>query len=432
MRFPGKRKAQHYFPVKERDQHPFVPPRRLNRSYVVGIDQTLVDIEARVDQDFLDRYGLSSGQSVLIADDVAEQLYQELKQRNLILSEFAGGTIGNTIHNYSVLADDRSVLLGVMSRNIEVGSYGYRYLCNTSSRVDLNYLQPVDGPIGRCFTLINEDGERSFGINGGMINRLSPEGIPQPVISDASALVISVYLMRSHQGETITEATEQALHYAHEADVPVVLTLGTEFLIKEDPAFWQHFIQQHVSVLAMNELEAAALTGEQDPLRAIAAALQWCDLVLLTAGPEGLYTGGYTEQRERRATLHPLRDGSTKAFNRYEFSRPMRRADCIEPMVVFSHIEPFHGGPERITNTNGAGDGALAALLHDMAANVFHRDNVPDSEKHIHRHLCYSSFAQLCKYANRVSFEVLSQHSPRLSRGLPDKEDSLEEDYWDW
>ena len=68
----------------------------------------------------------------MIEDDVAEALYQELKQKNLITHQFAGGTIGNTMHNYSVLADDRSVLLGVMCSNIEIGSYAYRYLCNTS------------------------------------------------------------------------------------------------------------------------------------------------------------------------------------------------------------------------------------------------------------------------------------------------------------
>ena len=38
----------------------------------------------------------------------------ELVRENLITHQFAGGTIGNTMHNYSVLADDRSVLLGVM------------------------------------------------------------------------------------------------------------------------------------------------------------------------------------------------------------------------------------------------------------------------------------------------------------------------------
>ncbi|MDM3689608.1 hypothetical protein O9368_18905, partial [Proteus mirabilis] len=28
-------------------------------------------------------------------------------------------------------------------------------------------------------------------------------------------------------------------------------------------------------------------------------------------------------------------------------------------------------------------------------------------------------------------YHVLSQHSPRLTRGLPEKEDSLEEAYWE-
>ncbi len=88
------------------------------------------------------------------------------------------------------------------------------------------------------------------------------------------------------------------------------------------------------------------------------------------------------------------------------------------------------GGPDEIKNTNGAGDGALAAVIHDITANVFHKLNVPESSKHAIPAMSYSSLAQICKYANRVSFEVLSQSSPRLSKGLPDREDSLESAYW--
>ncbi|HGP5143835.1 TPA: inosine/guanosine kinase, partial [Vibrio cholerae O1] len=51
--------------------------------------------------------------------------------------------------------------------------------------------------------------------------------------------------------------------------------------------------------------------------------------------------------------------------------------------------------------------------------------------KHQHEFLTYSSFSQVCKYSNRASYEVLAQHSPRLSRGLPEREDSLEEAYWE-
>ena len=152
MKFPGKRKSKHYFPVSARDPllQQIQPENETSAARVVGIDQTLVDIEAKVDDDFVKRYGLSAGHSLVIADDVAEALYRNWCVKNLITHQFAGGTIGNTMHNYSVLADDRSVLLGVMCSNIEIGSYAYRYLCNTSSRTDLNYLQGVNGPIGRA------------------------------------------------------------------------------------------------------------------------------------------------------------------------------------------------------------------------------------------------------------------------------------------
>ena len=181
----------------------------------------------------------------------------------------------------------------------------------------------------------------------------------------------------------------------------------------------------------MNEEEAEALTGENDPLLAYDKALDWVDLVLCTAGPAGLYMAGFTEEEVKRKTQHPLLPGAIAEFNQYEFSRAMRHKDCTNPLRVYSHIAPYMGGPEKIMNTNGAGDGALAALLHDITANSYHRSNVPNSSKHKFTWLTYSSLAQVCKYANRVSYQVLNQHSPRLTRGLPEREDSLEESYWD-
>ncbi|NWA61105.1 inosine/guanosine kinase [Pantoea sp. B9002] len=432
MKFPGKRKSKHYFPVNARD--PLLQATQQEQeegSWVVGIDQTLVDIEAKVDDDFLQRYGLSAGHSLVIDDATAEALYNELMREELISHQFAGGTIGNTLHNYSVLADDRSVLLGVMCNNIQIGGYAYRYLCNTSSRMDLNFLQGVDGAIGRCFTLIGEQGERTFAISPGLMNQLQANSIPEEVIAGASALVLTSYLVRCQPGEPMPEATLRAIEYAKKHNVPVVLTLGTKYVIQDNPQFWRDFLRDHVSIVAMNEEEAFALTGEQDPLLASDMALDWVDLVLCTAGPTGLYMAGFTEEEYKRKTNHPLLPGALAEFNQYEFSRAMRHKDCDQPLRIFSHIAPYMGGPEKIMNTNGAGDGALAALLHDITANNFHRQKVPNSSKHGRAYLTYSSLAQVCKYANRVSYQVLNQHSPRLTRGLPEREDSLEESYWD-
>jgi inosine kinase len=154
-------------------------------------------------------------------------------------------------------------------------------------------------------------------------------------------------------------------------------------------------------------------------------------MVLCTAGPTGLYLAGFTDDDVKRETRYPLLPGAIPEFNRYEFSRLMRRADCKHPLEVFAYIAPYHGGPERITSTNGAGDAALAAVLHDMAANRYHQARVPNSTKHARPFLTYSSMSQVCRYANRVSYEVLAQAAPRLTRGLPEREDGLnEEAYW--
>lgn len=433
MRFPGRRKHKHYFPVNERD--PLLHHAGLDvpetKIHVVGIDQTLVDIDARVTDELLARYELPKGGSTVVASELAAQLYEELFSRKQISHEFAGGTVGNTLHNYSLLADDASILLGVMSDVIRVGTSGYRYLSNTSSRVNLDHLQPVDGPIGRCFALVTPDGERTFAISAGKMNDLRPDSIPDGIFDQAAALVISAYLMRGDGTEPMPEATRQAVAFAKARGVPVVLTLGTRFVIAERPDFWRSFISENVDIVAMNEEEGEALTGIADPLLACERALEWTDLVLCTAGPTGLYLAGYTDDSVKRATRYPLLPGAIPEFNRYEFSRPVLRRNCPNPIKVFAHIAPYHGGPARITSANGAGDAALSALLHDISANRYHRSRVPASAKHIRDFLTYSSMSQVCRYANRVSYEVLVQSSPRLMRGLPEREEGLnEEAYW--
>jgi inosine kinase len=433
MRFPGRRKHKHYFPVHARD--PLFRHAGLSmastKTHVVGIDQTLVDIDARVPEAILERYGLAKGASVIIDNDKASALYEELLAAELISYEFAGGTVGNTLHNYSLLADDASILLGVMSESIQLGTSGYRYLSNTSSRVNLDHLQPVDGPIGRCFALVTPDGERTFAISEGKMNGLRPERLPEAVFDDASCLVLSAYLMRCKPGDPMPDATKRAISFAKERGIPVVLTLGTRFVIAERPDFWRAFIAENVNIVAMNEEEAEALTGSSDPLLACDRALEFTDLVLCTAGATGLYLAGYTDDVVKRETRYPLLPGAIPEFNRYEFSRPMLRKNCVTAVKVFAHIAPYHGGPERITSTNGAGDAALSALLHDMAANRYHRSSVPNSAKHVREFLTYSSISQVCRYANRVSFEVLAQSSPRLTRGLPEREEGLDDEaYW--
>ncbi|HAH32751.1 MAG TPA: inosine/guanosine kinase [Elusimicrobia bacterium] len=431
MRFPGKRKNKHYFPVTEKGRERADPHfLQTEPFYLVGIDQLLVDIECSVEPEFLLRHQLQKGESQILDDLAAEAIYQELKAENKILGEYAGGSVGNTLHNYSVLSDERSVALGAITRNITVGDYAFKYIRNTSAKVDLSYLQPSENPMGRAMCFVTPDGERTFGINKGCMNDLSPEFIPGEVIEKASALLISAYILRDEK-DPIFNSTVKACEIALTAKVPVVMTLGTSFLIESKKNFFRDFIEKYVTCLAMNDLEALALTGLKDPLLAAENALELADFVLLTVGEHGLYLAGHVDEQFARRTTYRLRTKSIADYNMYEFSRPMRKCDCVKPIRIYSHINPFMGGPRIIKNTNGAGDGALAALLHDLSARKYHQAKVPNSPKNLINSLTYSSLSQISKYANRVSFEVLAQNSPRLMRALPEKEDNLQQAYWD-
>ena len=431
MKFPGRRNTKHYFPVENKQARSSFDDEinRPGNVYVVGIDQLLVDIEIPVDDTFLSNHGFKKGESFIIDDALAEKIYWDNKNRGVITGEFPGGAVGNTLHNFSILSDCPSVALGTINKNIELGDYAFKYICNTSSKVNLSYLQPSPRPMGRALCFISRDSERTFAISKGCMNDLSPEFIPQDVIENAAALLISAYTFRD-ENASIFKSTIRAVEIAKTANVPVVLSLGTSGLVLEKREMLQKFITKYVSVIAMNESEALALTEISDPLLATEKMLDICDMVLLTVGAKGLYIGALTDATHGRETSEHLHTKSLVEYNRWEYSRAMRRQECEAPIKFYTHINPFRGGPMMIKNTNGAGDAALAAVLHDLSANLYHRIKVPNSPKHVVKFLTYSSISQISKYANRVSFEVLSQNSPRLLRGLPEKEDGLEEAYW--
>ena len=82
MKFPGRRRHKHYFPVEDKDPllDQISSEDGLKRSYICGIDQIVVDIEAKVDQAFLDEFGLQRGMSQVIESEVTNALYDRLKR----------------------------------------------------------------------------------------------------------------------------------------------------------------------------------------------------------------------------------------------------------------------------------------------------------------------------------------------------------------
>ena len=425
MRFPGQRIAKHYFPVPRRSEQAVRPEVPARPWHLLGLDQVLVDMEVHAPSDFVQQVGLTVGESVGLDEAAFRELQGRIEQAGLSCRFTPGGTVANTLNNYTHLSGEPAVLLGAIEATIRPGSPAFHFVARTDKAVDLRHLIGVDGPVGTAITFISPDGERSFAVTAGISTCYGAEHICADVDS-ATAVVASLYTV-SDPAWPIAGATRELMTRANAAGVPVAFGLGTAGLVRRLQPFVRELLEEHVTIAAMNSREAEALTGHDDALLACQQALDWVDLVIVTEGPEGMTIGGYVDDRSKRQTTEPVRSKSIPEYNRWEFSRLMWREDCQDPLKIYTHIHPYRGGPDHMANTSGAGDAALAAILHDVAANQYHRTSVPDSAKHKGPpFLTYSSLSRNAQYGNRVAYEVLKGYSPRLAS--PVGSDVLESD----
>ena len=425
MRFPGNRVAKHYFPVTSKSARLAVAAdEEALPWYIVGLDEVIVDIEVHGPLPLARELGLLPGESIQLSPSQYAHLISRLEAEKLTRRYAAGGTVANTLNNYTFLSGEPGVMLGAIESCIRPGTPGFAYVAQTAKGVDLSQLIPRDGSTGTAITFISPDGDRCFGVAPGIAGDYPATAIPVDVVRGAAVALTSLYCLAKPE-RPIHDAAIELMALARAAEVPVAFGLGTANLVRAKRDLVWDILKKYVTIAAMNAMEAEALTGERDVLLAAQTILDVVDLVIITEGPRGLTMGGYTADRVKRHTSDEVRSKSIPEYNKWEFSRLLRRADCDQPLKVFSHAHPYRGGPDRLRSTSGAGDAALAALLHDIAANRYHRTTVPDSEKHQEplRFLTYSSLSRNTQYCNRVAYEVLRLNSPRLDGPVGHDED---------
>ncbi len=428
MHFPGHRIAKHYFPVSQKATRGIERDSGPGRTwYLLGLDQVLSDMEVHGTDNLPGEFGLIPGESVVLDEKSFRQLLDRLSASGLRITCAAGGTVANTLNNYTFLSGEPAMLLGAIQSDIQVGQPAFHYVAQTPGLVDLGRLIPIKGSTGSAITFVGPDGERSFAVAPGVSNQYPPSAVEEKVVAGASVALTTLYCLRDPD-TPIASASLKLMELARGNGVPLALGLGTAALVRNRRQQVIDLLRRFVTVAAMNDQEALALTGQDDALLACRTILDLVDLVIITEGPRGLTMGGFVDKDYRRETDGEVRSKSIPDYNRWEYSRMMRRADCRDPQKVYSHIHPYRGGPERLSNTSGAGDAALAAVLHDIAANQYHRSSVPDSSKHMAPvpFLTYSSLSRNAQYGNRVAYEVLQGNSPRLHG--PVGPDQLERD----
>ncbi|MFT7622823.1 MAG: inosine kinase [Myxococcota bacterium] len=125
MRFPGHRNPKHYFPVADRAGMIATPETPRPAWYAPGIDHVLVDMEVHAPLEVAIRLGLVPSESINLDQDAYRRVLARIEEEGLPVRYAPGGTVANTLNNYTFLSGEGSVLLGSISSQVPVGGAAF-------------------------------------------------------------------------------------------------------------------------------------------------------------------------------------------------------------------------------------------------------------------------------------------------------------------
>lgn len=245
---------------------------------VFGVGNALVDIQARVSDEWLSRTGYDKGIMTLVEDrDQAEILG---KLNGVPLNRCAGGSAANTIVGVADFGG-KAAYAGKVSQDA-IGQFFLKDMQDLG--VDVPTKSAAAGQTGTCAVLITEDAQRTMLTNLGVSATLSPDDIDEDTIRQSKIVYIEGYLLT---GTTAKAAAYRAMELARKHGRKVALTASDPFLCRiARDEIWS-LVEGPVDLFFCNEEEAKSLTGKESPIECAAELHRHAENVAMTLGPNG-------------------------------------------------------------------------------------------------------------------------------------------------
>ena len=262
---------------------------------IYGVGNALVDIQARVDDNFLDELTLDKGIMMLVDDQQQSAVLGRLHGQSL--HRCAGGSAANTVVGLAELGG-AAAFVG-KTANDAIGKFFLEDMQKLG--IDCRVSPANQGQTGTCAVLITPDAQRTMLTNLAVSTMLSGEDIDESMIGRSKYVYVEGYLLT---GATTKQAAYDAMASAKRQGVKVAFSASDPFLINLlRDEIWS-LIEGPVDLFFCNEQEAKSLTGLDDPIACAAAIHEHCENVALTLGPNGsiVMHGGQTIPIEGVAT----------------------------------------------------------------------------------------------------------------------------------
>jgi sugar/nucleoside kinase (ribokinase family) len=245
---------------------------------VLGIGNAIVDVMARIDDDFLVTEKLAKGTMHLIDAPRADTLHKAIPAP----IQRSGGSAGNTVAGVASLGG-RAAFIGKVA-NDDLGALYRRDMHQTGVHFATHAL-PEGAPTARSMILITPDGERTMNTYLGACQMLGPGDIDERVVGAAAITYLEGYLWDPPQAK---EAFRHAARVAHKAGRKVALTLSDAFCVDRFRAEFKDLIRSRtIDILFANDLELKSLYTTSSLEAAIDAVRADGALSAVTVGSDG-------------------------------------------------------------------------------------------------------------------------------------------------
>jgi sugar/nucleoside kinase (ribokinase family) len=245
---------------------------------VLGIGNAIVDVIARADDDLLVRQGMTKGAMMLIDEERAEHIYEQMGPA----VEISGGSAANTIVGVASFGA-RAAFVG----KVRDDALGHVFAHDIRA-IGVNFDTPPafdGGSTGRCYVLVTPDGQRTMNTYLGAAQDLHPNDIDSEAVAGAAITYLEGYLWDPKNAK---DAFLKAATIAHDAHRHVALSLSDAFCVDR----WRdEFIElirtKTVDIVFANETELHSLYQTSDFDAAIAALRKEAALGVVTRSEKG-------------------------------------------------------------------------------------------------------------------------------------------------
>ena len=244
---------------------------------ILGIGNAIVDVLAKVDDEFLIKRNFIKGSMKLINKSEFEDLKKNIKIEKIV----AGGSVANTMAGIAHLKGNSSFIGKINSDN-----FGEMYRKSLQDiNVNFSYVEKnEDLSTGASIILITPDSERTMCTYLGISSHLSANDINENNIIDHELIFLEGYLWDKGISEKMFK---HAISIAKKNKVKIAMSLSDIFCVTRHKQDFYNLLNNDLDILIGNENEINELANKKNLLDSVNQLKQLNKLIVITRSENG-------------------------------------------------------------------------------------------------------------------------------------------------